>query len=202
MDPKNKFTILAFDPGLMNTGWSLLEGNIESGDIHVVKMGEIHAGIAADRSPYRNEVAKYDKRVVTLRLLRESVVELLGTYVPDAVCAEDIFINPRRPNAYGALCMWIAVVKMICRDVANKYLVTIPTKICKREVTGRGDIGKVTVQQAIASNPHIKFDNPEDLANMTEHQADSIAVGATLFTKYFDVITNAVKERNEQSATK
>lgn len=202
MATNNKFKILAFDPGLMSTGWSLLEGDIDCGDVCILKIGEMHPGQVSDRAAYRDEVAKFDKRVVTLRLLREEVTKLLEEFKPDAVCAEDIFINPRRPQAYGALCMWTAVVRMHCRDFAGKYLVSIPTKICKQVVTGRGDMGKLTVQQAIAAHPHIKFKDPNDLAHMTEHEADSIAVGMALYERYHDLIVQLVKERNEQGTSK
>ncbi len=201
MASNNKFKILAFDPGLTSTGWSLIEGDIESRDVVVLKVGELHPGQLADRAMFRDEVGRFDKRVVTLRLLREGVTKLLDDIKPDLVCAEDIFINPRRPQAYGALCMWTAVVRMHCRDVVGKYLVSIPTKICKQVVTGRGDMGKLTVQQAIAAHPHIKFKDLNDLAHMTEHEADSIAVGMALFDRYHDLIVKEVKERNERRTT-
>lgn len=201
MASNNKFKILAFDPGLTSTGWSLLESEIDSQDLVILKIGELHPGQLADRAAYRDEVNKFDKRVVTLRLLREGVAGLLNEFNPDFVTAEDIFINMFRPMAYGALSMALCVMKMICRDVAGKYLVAIPTKICKQVMTGRGDKGKVTVQQSIAAHPHIKFKDPNDLAHMTEHEADSIAVGMALFDRYHDLIVKEVKERNERRTT-
>lgn len=201
MASNNKFKILAFDPGLTSTGWSLLESEIDSQDVVILKIGELHPGQLADRAAYRDEVNKFDKRVVTLRLLREGVAGLLNEFNPDFVTAEDIFINMFRPMAYGALSMALCVMKMICRDVAGKYLVAIPTKICKQVMTGRGDKGKVTVQQSIAAHPHIKFKDPNDLTHMTEHEADSIAVGMALFDRYHDLIVKEVKERNERRTT-
>ena len=201
MASNNKFKILAFDPGLTSTGWSLLESEIDSQDVVILKIGELHPGQLADRAAYRDEVNRFDKRVVTLRLLREGVAGLLNEFNPDFVTAEDIFINMFRPMAYGALSMALCVMKMICRDVAGKYLVAIPTKICKQVMTGRGDRGKVTVQQSIAAHPHIKFKDPNDLAHMTEHEADSIAVGMALFDRYHDLIVKEVKERNERRTT-
>lgn len=198
MASNNKFKILAFDPGLTSTGWSLLESEIDSQDVVILKIGELHPGQLADRAAYRDEVNRFDKRVVTLRLLREGVAGLLNEFNPDFVTAEDIFINMFRPMAYGALSMALCVMKMICRDVAGKYLVAIPTKICKQVMTGRGDKGKITVQQSIAAHPHIKFKDPNDLAHMTEHEADSIAVGMALFDRYHDLIVKEVKERNER----
>lgn len=191
-----KFRILAFDPGLTTTGWSLLEGDIKSGDLTVLKIGEFHPGPTAEKKNFREEVEKFDKRTISLGLLREEMSKLLLQFKPDAVTSEDIFINMKRPQAYGALCMWVATAKIVCRDVVGKYLVTIPTKICKQVVANRGDSTKLSVQQNIVANRRIKFKNQEEQFQMSEHEADSIAVALALFDRYHDLIVKEVESRN------
>ena len=191
-----KFKILAFDPGLTSTGWSLLEGDTELGTLTVLKLGEFHPGPTADKKNYREAVEQFDKRTISLGLLKEEISKLLLQFNPDAVTSEDIFINMKRPQAYGALCMWVAVARMTCRDVAGKYLVTIPTKICKQVIATRGDSTKLSVQQHIASSKIIKFKDENDVHQMTEHEADSIAVGLALFVRYHDLIVQEVEKRN------
>ena len=196
MASNNKFKILAFDPGLTSTGWSLIEGDIESRDVVVLKVGELHPGQLADRAMFRDEVGKFDKRVVTLRLLREGVTKLLDEIRPDLVCAEDIFINPRRPQAYGGLCMAICVMKMICRDISSKRLVTIPTKIAKLDIAHSGSSGKRDVMESVTNHPNIKFASDDLRLNLSEHEADSIAVGWSLTKRYRDLIVKELEARN------
>ena len=196
----NKFKLLAFDPGLTTTGYSLLEGSLDSPDITVIKLGSIHPGPVVDRKEYREDVEKFDKRVITLSYLREQVKKLVAELKPDVIVAEDIFINPKRPQAYGALCMWLSTVRMTCRDNFQKYVVAIPTKICKKVLSGRGDSVKQTIQDCVRANTHIKFKFEEDMMQMTEHQADSIAVANALFLMYHDIIEKEVEARNEQQA--
>lgn len=198
----NRFKILAFDPGLTTTGYSLLEGSLDSTDITVIKLGSIHPGPVVDRKEYREDVDKFDKRVITLAYLREQVTKLVGELKPDVIVAEDIFINPKRPQAYGALCMWLSTVRMTCRDNFQKYVFAIPTKICKKVLSGRGDSGKLTVQECVKANTHIKFKFEEDQMQMTEHQADSIAVANALFVMYHDVIEKEIEARNGQTTGK
>lgn len=193
---KRKYLVLGIDPGLTNCGYNLSEVNIEDSSITVIKLGEFHPGPAVEKKSYRDEVEKFDKRTISLAYLREQLTKLLNDLKPDAVCAEDIFINPRRPAAYGALSMFICVAKMTCYDVARKHLVTIPTKICKQHIANRGDSSKLSVQQAIAASKHIKFKDPMMIQQMTEHEADSIAVSNALVQCYHDLIEKDLEESN------
>lgn len=190
-----KFKILAFDPGLTNFGYSLLEGNTSNGDLVVLKIGELHPGPTADKAAYRDQVEAFDKRTISLQLLREGVRGLMQTFKPDFVAIEDIFINPHRPMAYGALCMITCVLRMLMHDEYGKYLVAITTKVCKKAVADRGDGGKVSVQEALKNHPHIHFKDPQDYNQASEHILDSIAVGAAFRSVYNDCIQRELEKQ-------
>lgn len=187
-----KFRILAFDPSLTNTGWSLLEGNTENGDLVVLKIGEIKPGPAAEKAAYKEEVERFDKRTVSLSLLRESITKLLVELKPDFITAEDIYISMFRPMAYGALAMWICILKMVSHDIVGKPVTLIPTKICKQVASGSGGNGKGSVQSSILSNKHVTFKNQDERVNMSEHQADSVAVGMAFANRFRSVILNTL----------
>jgi Holliday junction resolvasome RuvABC endonuclease subunit len=169
--------ILAIDPGLTNTGWTLLEYDPSSGDVVVAKIGEFHPGPTADRAEYREETEKFSKRTISLTLLRQMLIKIMEAETPDYVAVEDIFFNPQRPMAHAALAMWHCVTRMTCYDVLNKPMEVIQTKIAKQEITGNGGNGKLSVQQSILSCPSIKFKNKTVEMLMDEHSADAIAVG-------------------------
>lgn len=191
--PKS-FRILAFDPSLTNTGWSLLEGNIENGDLTVLKLGEIRPGPTSDKAMYRDLVEQFDKRTISLTVLREEITKLLNDLKPDFICAEDIYICMARPMAYGALAMWISTAKLTCKDVAFKPMTLIPTKICKQVASGYGGNGKTSVQAAIVANKHIAFKDDDWKYKMSEHQADSIAVGVAFADRFRHIILQALGE--------
>ena len=107
MGTTKKYKILAFDPGIGNTGWSLLEGNTANGSLIVLKVGEFHPGPTSGLARYRDDVEKFDKRTISLTLLIEEETKLLETYRPDFVCCEDIYISMMHPQAYGSLAMWV-----------------------------------------------------------------------------------------------
>lgn len=188
MGTSTKYRILAFDPGIANTGWSLLESTLGGGELTVLKMGELHPGPTADRAVYRDLVERFDKRVISLSLLREFITGLLNEYKPDFVCCEDIYISMAHPTAYGSLAMWICTAKMTVMDVAAKKLFAIPTKICKQSITGSGGSGKNPVFSSVLTHKDIHFVPSIDKRSMTEHQADSIAVAYAFHTKFRDYI--------------
>jgi len=188
MGKQLKYRILAFDPGISNTGWSLLEGNTGNGELIILKMGEFHPGPTAERAANRELVETFDKRTISLTLLMEEMTKLFHEHNPDFVCCEDIYINMTHPTAITPLAMWHAAAKLCTMQVAKKRLVIIPTKVCKKALTGSGGNGKLTVQACVVSSPKLKFKHEDDKMHMTEHEADSIAVGVALNDVYRDYI--------------
>lgn len=182
-----KYKILAFDPGIGNTGWSLLEGNTANGNLIVLKVGEFHPGPTSALARYREEVEKFDKRTISLTLLAEEETKLFETFRPDFICCEDIYISMQHPQAYGSLAMWVCTTKLTAWKFGQK-LTAIPTKICKQVISGTGAAGKLDVRDAINKNTKIMFKHEDDKLHMTEHEADSIAVAAAFNDRYRDLI--------------
>ena len=187
MGTTKKYKILAFDPGIGNTGWSLLEGNTANGSLVVLKVGEFHPGPTSGLARYREDVEKFDKRTISLTLLIEEETKLLETYRPDFVCCEDIYISMMHPQAYGSLAMWVCTTKLTTWKFGHR-LTAIPTKICKQVISGTGSAGKLDVREAINKNTKIVFKHEDDRTHMTEHEADSIAVAAAFNDRYRDLI--------------
>ena len=192
MSNPKKYTILAFDPGISNTGWSLLEGNTSNGELVVLAIGEFHPGPVAERAANRLLVEKFDKRTISLTLLRDEMSRLFETLHPDFACCEDIFINMMHPTAITPLAMWHAVAKLTAMRFGRK-MVIIPTKVCKKSLTGSGSNGKMSVQAAVVSNKLISFKHDYDRMHMTEHIADSIAVAVAMNQNYRDYILALTK---------
>lgn len=182
-----KFKILAFDPGIGNTGWSLLEGNTANKAMVILKMGELHPGPVADRAANREMVERFDKRTISLSLLSEYMTELIQTLRPDFVCCEDIYISMAHPTAVTSLAMWVGVAKYTAYKNGLR-LTIIPTKICKKAITGSGGNGKLSVQASVLTNPNLSFKHEDDYRQMTEHEADSIAVAVALNENHRDYI--------------
>lgn len=182
-----KYKILAFDPGISTTGWSLLEGNTGCNDLVILKLGEFHPGPVAERAANRALVEKFDKRTISLSLLMQEMSKLLVEFKPEFICCEDIFINMFHPTAITPLAMWHAAAKLCAMQHGLKMII-IPTKLCKKALTGSGANGKLSVQAAVVTNKNLSFKSEYDKMHMTEHMADSVAVGVAMNMLHRDFI--------------
>jgi Holliday junction resolvasome RuvABC endonuclease subunit len=65
----------------------------------------------------------------------------------------------------------------------NKFqlmLYRIPTKVAKQAIFGAGDASKENVMEAVRNRSDIIFKQPKQALNLTEHEADAIAVGVAM----------------------
>jgi hypothetical protein len=82
---------------------------------------------------------------------------------------------------------------MVAREIAGKAIITIPAKSAKLGVSGRGDSGKMNVQQAVVTNPKISFKSDKLIQGLTEHCADSIGLSYSFMTMYLPSIVSEAK---------
>ena len=174
---KHQIKVLAIDPGLTNTGWVMMEHDLDSRITVLTKFGSFHPGPAAEKAEHKEELEKFSKRTISLKLLWENLRSILLAEQPDYIAVEDIFFNPQRPTAHAALAMYHGITRMVCMDVLRKPIEIIQTKIAKQEMTGSGGNGKLSVQQGILTHKDIKFKNKQVESQMDEHCADAVAVG-------------------------
>lgn len=170
--------VLSFDPGLTKAGWTILDYNPSTKIVSIVKFGYLTPGPNADRAAFREEVNTFGKHVISLRMLREYVKELVEKYHPRYVATEGAFYNPRRPGAYGSLLQWIVTLENFLYDEYKLPVYRIAPKKAKHSISGNGDSGKISVQEAVLSHDDIVFpDMNQSLLEMCEHEADSMAIG-------------------------
>jgi len=174
---KSTIKVLAVDPGLTNSGWVMMEHDLNTRVNVITKIGEFHPGPAAEKAEHKEDLEKFSKRTVSLKLLWNELRAILLAEQPDYIAVEDIFFNPQRPTAHAALAMYHGITRMVCMEILHKPIECIPTKIAKQEMTGSGGNGKLSVQQAVMTCKDIKFKNKQVEAQMDEHCADAVAVG-------------------------
>jgi Holliday junction resolvasome RuvABC endonuclease subunit len=175
--------LLCLDPALSICGWSVIDIRLElmkkntEPKISVNRFGCIKSNMEAVRATNRDQVSLYGKQIFSLGLLRDNVAALIEEFQPDHVIIEDAFYNPKMPNAFASLLQCICVVAMLCRDRFNKTIHRIPTRSAKQTIFGSGGANKQDVISAVLNCEHIVFKQKKNSINLTEHEADSIAIG-------------------------
>jgi Holliday junction resolvasome RuvABC endonuclease subunit len=170
---KKIIRILSFDPGLTCCGWSLAEYNLETGHIYIIKRGKIEG--ARGLIKFKEKQVIFPRQFIQLEHLELEVLELMR-YKPDYVVTEAAFYQPGRTAAYAALLLCIHTIEKVVAVTLHKPLFKIAPKAIKRLVTLQGDSDKLTVQEAILTNPYItlKETKQNPIEKMTEHEADAI----------------------------
>lgn len=166
-------TILALDPGLSKMGWALLE--LKKKKINVLKVGTIETKKVTTRVAYKRLNQKYGNRIITLLKLEKNLFKIMQEYQPDHFAIEDAFFNSRFASAFSALVQVMLVTTRLVFKLFHKTVHKIPTKSAKKALCGHGGDSKAPIKKAIQKNKNIKLNITVD--ELTEHEADAIAVG-------------------------
>lgn len=180
----SSYTVLVFDPGLSNTGWAVLE--LKAGDNRalIVNTGLIQLTREVRRVSYRPLTDVYGIRVITLNMLEDELVKLFATYKPDFVVTEDVFFDPHRITASAALLQWITILERYALKQKLRVY-RIAARTAKKTMTGVGDASKTSIQETVLANPNIRFRHRSALPDLSEHEADAIAIGWHFFENIF-----------------
>lgn len=175
MSTKQIIRILNFEPSLSATGWSVTDYNVSTGKVVVNRFGCIRPLPHMAKPVYREEVERFGKRLISLELLRISIIDLLKTFNPEYITVQEAEFDPRRPNAYASLLHWHCAVSLLCYQEFRMPIYRITGKTAILCVSGY--TGKMSIQEAIHSNDHISFKQKKQAELITEPESTSIAMG-------------------------
>ena len=167
-------TILAFDPGIHHTGWSITKLDRNTNQSVVTMYGTIEAVALAKKEDNANY--KTYGNIIPLFRLELEVIKLMNTYQPDYVVCENAFMA-KFHNAFVSLRLCINTIQRAAYGFQKLLYLVAPKEAKKAVSTGSAD--KVAVQESIQKLPDlmIKETKQRPLAKMVEHEADSIAIG-------------------------
>ena len=167
--------ILAIDPGINHLGWSVHEYDQDKDQDQIVEVGQIDATKIAHK--FNKQDFKTYGNVFSLHILEKEIRSLLQRIQPQEVCCEGAFMA-RFPLAFASLKLCINVIQQVLYLDYKLQLNLIAPKEAKKAVF-KGTAVKDEVQTAIRKIKGLQI--PKDL-ELTEHQADSIAIGYAYIT--------------------
>ena len=173
-------TILSFDPGLGNLGYSVIQDI--GGEFVYIKSGV-----------YKQKGVKSD---IGRKLLNsyEFIVELMLTYKPDYVAYEKMFFRGRSDSAASTIKV-IGLIQAISTDFSVEDILEISPPTLKKFITGSGradkkEVKKHTVEKMLKletkttmpksnqSNDHLGI---SQILKAPHHQIDACAIGLWAF---------------------
>lgn len=179
-------TVFAIDPSQSHLGWSVHHYYPDTALDQVVTFGMVEATKLAKKE--NKDDFKVYSNIISLFLLEREMRTLFTTYKPDYVVSEGAFMA-RFPLAFVSLKLCINAIQRVLYTDFKMPLYQIAPKEAKAAVsTGTAD--KLAVQESIQhlQNLTIKDTRQHPLSSMTEHEADSIAIGYTFCKNYLPEI--------------
>jgi len=179
--------ILSIDPGLIHAGWAISEYDPNTDILTVKDFGTIESTRQADLKAYREYVNKFGRRVMSLSVAKEKILEICDKYQPDYIESENAFFNPFRPSAFTALNDFIAVIRFAIKEHIDKPFYLISPKSIKAAISD-GAAEKQDITKAVLKNKHIVF--ATKCKPTEEHEWDSIAGAYSLVRLYLNHVIN------------
>lgn len=146
---------LGIDPGLANTGWSLVSRS-EHGLFDVAASGCIHTD-------------KMDTESERLHQIYQEISDLLVKYLPTTLIVENVYFNRNTISCLSTSA--VAGVCMVAGEVAGVAVESVSPQQAKKAVTGRGKASKESVIASVAKLTGLKV--------KATHEADAIAIAIT-----------------------
>jgi crossover junction endodeoxyribonuclease RuvC len=149
--------VLGVDPGLVGTGWALVEP--EAGSVGVVDTGVI--GTTAD--------LPLDAR---LHLIYDGVQRVIEKHVPALLVLEDLYTEYRFPRTALLMAHARGVIVLAARQRAVTVLALAPAEV-KRAITANGAASKAQIQTGVQRMLGLAT------APRPSHIADALALALT-----------------------
>ena len=173
MSISTSFKILGIDPGLANTGWSVIE---------------VSAGPRFKALEFGTIKTKKDESLIKrITHIADNLIEIARTYKVDFASAEDIFFTNNITSGIQVAKVIGSVCYALLKELEIEVKLFTPTQI-KSCISGAGNGDKKQVIKTVL----VQVDCDKKIK--TDHEADSIAAAVTLF--YFmrsEAILNSAK---------
>ncbi len=150
-----KLRILGIDPGLIATGWGVLDG--VGSNLSYVACGTIKPTPSGAMS-------------LRLECIYKQLSDIIETYAVDECAIEDVFVN-KNPNSSLRLGQARGVAMVVC-SIMGLEVFEYHNRIVKKAITGSGRADK----QQITAMVKILL---RGSAAKTEHSADALAIAIT-----------------------
>lgn len=175
--------IISIDPGVTACGVSVVSYNNSKFKVHETVNVK---GTLKLRGEHQIVASKYSERTGKIHRIVTVIKEFIEKYGKvDKIILEAPFYNRTRPQAFASLLEVIFAIKYLLAFSLGLQLCVLAPMAIKKVWTDVGNCGKDLMEEhffkKIKSKEMLIDKNNVDLAIITEHQIDSVAVGYSYF---------------------
>lgn len=180
-----RYRYIAFDPGSRTFGWTIIDKDVETGEIQLISAGTLKRSDLLNRS-HKELIELNSESSVGWKVMTESLEELLHLYGPSAIVYESAHFKRRMVNAFKVLSMASAFIQMLGWHY-NPDMPIIPFQPNEGKVAvgvKAGDKDKTKVQEGVKSREDVFWADPDLKDELDEHAFDAIAIGLAYNDQY------------------
>ena len=177
-------TLLAIDPGLNNSGFSVFRFNELTKVIYNIETFTIYEEATIDIGYKLNglETNRFNK----ILRMRECFNKILTEYNPTIFVAESAFFNHNSPDAFGSLTQIVTAYKLAAFDFNNNmYFFDLAPKLVKKLFGVSLSRNKLEIKSKIKSNNEITSVLNNNIDLLDQHSTDSIIIGYTYIKTFY-----------------
>jgi len=166
--------IVGMDPGVTTFGLCLLTVSIP--DLQVLSVQAQTLRLDKISWTHTNMLI-HGFRLAKIMALQRLLTEYYHNVQPDVIATESPYINPQRPDAYGALMEVMTHVRMavVHYDRCMTLQKVTPSQV-KNAVGAKGGSDKISVQEGITQVEELKNKFLPAVEGLDEHSIDASAV--------------------------
>ena len=165
--------VLAFDPGVGNMGWALLEVHPPKEKVYILEHGTL-VGNRYLKYFSKDLRDKFKDNFLIIQAYKDIVNDMVKNYQPDVVVSEGVFAHLHVQAAFSLIkCVHLlreASFTYLRRDIA-----VVAPMLTKRTLTGNHRAEKDDIKKAVDKNKNIV--KPKDMSMFTEHTYDAVGHG-------------------------
>lgn len=179
---ENRLRVLAIDPGSNHTGFSIIDTDVITGEMHVLSSATYHRKDLVKIEPWLLDV--YSEREVAVRAYGRVLHDLLRIWQPNLFIAEAAYMG-RFAAAFKALTELLTTFRYTLMewDSTVPFDTIEPSAVKLTMGVNGGSKNKGDMTKAlIGTDFNISYHSSIDFQSLDEHAIDSICIGIHAIT--------------------
>lgn len=167
---------LSVDPGINNCAVVVIDPHNDFAVKETILIKNARAFTAEEKIIE----AKYGARTVKVQAINARIEECLSKWNIDTIVIEAPFYSRASPNAFGSLIEVTTAIKHCVITKHNIDVFLVEPTLVKKMFTTKGNANKDEMRKyLIEKQASGEINLPFDIAKMSEHEVDGVAIGYT-----------------------
>lgn len=192
--------VLAFDPSMKITGYSILDYDKLTDTIYLYRVGKLVISEILKNTQLKEENKNFDRQFTAMEGIGDEAFKLMQEYKPAYVVSESAYLGVSY-KAVMALSKIIFKLRSVCKEYNNRDIYMVAPKQTKAEITDDANADKIKVRDCLLTNEKLNLVIPKsiNLEKLVFDETDAIGHGVTFIKRSLPTILLEQQKRDHDS---